>query len=270
MPDDVENIIRRWVAEAGDCPPAPRPPTDECLTFDQAAERARTPAEQEPADDRAGRHLAACPRCRHLVAEFREALAEGPPIAEAPAFAKVTYRRFAVAAAAAILLLGAAATVYLATRPRQGDQAILASADVGLQKDIASGMTPKGAGQFATGDAVMLRVRTRRPCFLALVNVPPVGRAVHLPLKGEGPLCEAVEAGERLLGPYRLTGPPGEEVFVVIAFTRRPEKVDLAASPAEIERTWRRTGEARELEKLVRSWRGEARIVRLRHAAGKD
>jgi len=75
MSEDIENLIRRW-ADAGETPAAPAPPTEACLTFAQAERIASGRLTREP---QLADHIAQCPRCRKLLADFEEAIAESAP-----------------------------------------------------------------------------------------------------------------------------------------------------------------------------------------------
>ena len=64
MSENAEHVIRQWGRSDGDGPQTPAPPTQRCLTFEQAAAIARSAGLP---DGEARRHLAECPRCRQAI-----------------------------------------------------------------------------------------------------------------------------------------------------------------------------------------------------------
>ena len=276
MSDKLQQMIRAWGRSPGDAS-APPAPSAACLTFEQAAALAGS---AERPNDAAEAHLAACPRCRQLVADFREALAEGPPVAAMPT-RTIERRRLRVltaTAAAAVLVLGVAAGVFLTTRPAEP---ILLAANVGLPDNVLAGMTTKGPRTFATGDVLLFEVRLRRAASVMLVNLDANGVLTVLPAVtpssgADRPLAVRLPEGTGQIGPYVLTGPAGEETFVVIVLD--------SAAPDDLGRLWKHIRQAhakgaeREVNILalltvLRGFPAEGRVLRIEHvnrAAGSE
>jgi hypothetical protein len=265
MSRSVEDIISLWGRSAGDGPEAPPPPTDRCLTFEQAASIARS---AELPDAAAREHLAECPRCRALLADFREAIAEGPPGEgrRERRYALARPIRYALAAAAAVLLLGAGWAIYLTTRPAGP---ILAAADVGLAEDILSDTAVRSGRTFATGDAIMFRVEFARKGRLVLINIDPNGTMAVLdpapsaPAKG---LAIVLGPGSHPIGPYRLVGRPGEETFLLIVLEEHVP-ANHGRLMEELQEAYERDGDVGKLLARIRSWPAEVNVIRIDHVA---
>ena len=280
MSENLDNIIRQWGQGGGEPSEPPPPRAAGCLTFEQAERIARSAG---AADDRLAAHLAECGQCARLVGDFREAIDDAAPrrLGEAPSVETdlsagprilgFPLRQAVPAAAAAVVLLGVASLLYLSGRPpaSPGDGDMLAAVEVGLQEEIESGMTPKAGRTFTTGQAVMFRAELTRAGRLMLLHVGPAGPISALPpLPSRAlttPLCVPLKAGEHKLGPFRLTGDPGEEAFLLIASRDLVE--DLPQRVAKLEESSRTDRDLENMVRIIRAWPAEAKIVRLEHVA---
>ena len=178
MGDQLENLIRAWCRADGQPAAPPAAPTAECLTFAQARDFA---AGSEP--QLAG-HVLSCPRCRKLVEDFQEALAEEAPghvnvaahtatTAPRPIIHRLV-RPVPLAIAATLLLaVGVGILVWM----HQPAEPLLASADLGPKGLVEHGWTAKGPLVFATDEQIALRVSLRRPGHVRPEGPP--GTRVH-------------------------------------------------------------------------------------------
>ncbi len=278
MSENVESMIRRWCRSEGGEPQPPARPTDRCLTFDRAASIARS---AELPDGAARQHLAECPRCRELLADFREALAEGAPgasrqppasaarLRESPDVLSRPVRYALGAAAAAVLLLGVGSAIYLSTSP---PGPILLAADVGLRDHILAGTTPKSGRTFATGDAIMFRVDFARAGRLTLINIDPNGTMDVMdaaPSVSAKTVATGLGPGSHTVGPYRLVGRGGEETFLLIVFEGHVP-ADRARLIKQLDEACEKDRDVEKLVRMIRSWPAEVKVIRIDHVARKQ
>ncbi len=261
MSEDIEHILRQWGRRIAGAPDAPDPPGEDCLSF----ARAEAAAREEPVEDDDLRHAAACPRCGRLVADFREAIdeAESRPVA-GPRRRSIPLpvRVGAVIAAAAVVLLAVALTWR-----RNDPDPVLAAAEVGRAADVRAGITTRGRRAFATGEAILFRVVLERAGHLALVVLPDDGPPVALP----SPFGEAgsfsgspLPRGQRLLGPYRLTGPPGGKDVFCLLVSPRPWSEAAGEDPLAAIRA---NPTADGVRDLARRWGVAVRVFPIRRTA---
>ena len=270
MSDNLENLLRRWAATGGQAPRPPQPPSDRCLSFP----RAEAVARQGTPDDQTSRHLADCPRCRALVADLREALADAPAILrlaetrQGPRVLGLPRRLVAGLAAAAGLLLAVGIGIHQVTRP--GDAgALLAAVDVGTSDEIDTGLRSRAVRAFATGDRIKLGVRLRREALLLLLHVDPNGDLEVLkPFASSEDRCVKAPKGLARLGPFVLAGPPGQETLIVAAFGKRPGDLEARIEAAKAE--YRQRRDLPGLIRHLRAWPAEVEVVRVKHTARKE
>jgi hypothetical protein len=173
-----------------------------------------------------------------------------------------------------MVLLAVGAAVYLAVRPPGGPRPapppILAGAEVGLREEIESGMTTRGARQFATGEAILFRVDLSRAGHVMLVNIDAAGQVALVPPVPEKPsqLSLAAKQGTALLGPYRLIGEPGQETFLVIATQQAPP--DAGVRFEQLRAAYQKHKHVDPLLRLIGTWPGEASVIRLEHVRSRS
>jgi hypothetical protein len=266
MAEETEHVIRSW-ARSGGPAAAPTPPTDRCLTFAQAEAVARS---GEPRDAETADHTSRCPYCRRLVADFREALAEGAAAlpatgaaeARRPARTIRLYRWAGVAAAAVVLL--AAAVIWMARPPADGP--ILAAAEVGRRADVEAGVRPKTGAAFTSGQQILFRVELSGDAHVLLMAIDSAGPVTPMPPRPEtGELSAAMGEGVVRLGPYRLDETVGQEHWIVVAARHKPD--DLATKVSQLQAAYAETGSVEEVARRIRRWPAEARVVSFPHTA---
>jgi len=258
MSDNLEKMIRRWGRSGGAAPGAPAAPSDRCLTFDQAASIARS---AELLDAATQQHLAECSRCRQLLADFREAIAEGSQTARRPL-------RYALpAAAAAVLVLSIGVGVFLATRP-PSPRPRLAGADVGLQAEIEAGMTAKGSRTFASGERIGFELLLWQTSYVNLISLDPNGRLAALPTVRGTRQANAECTEMARLGPYRLDDTTGRETFFVVVAGRPIQ--DLQDRVRQLQASYDVRKDANDLAERIRSWPAEVKVIRIDHVAKRE
>jgi len=265
MDERIENVIREWGLRGEGPASIPAPPSEECLTFAEAERVARG---GEASSEGAAAHLAVCERCRRLVDDFREALAEGMPPTAQPA--KKAPRRLRIlqlgglaAAAAVLIAVGIGVLLSLHEPPAAP---MLGRVEVGLQAYIESGLTPKGEQVFADGDRIMFRVEVRREAHVAVLNLDPRGRLSVLPPKTASPdLLLRTGEGTVRLGPYEVRGVPGRETVFLVAMAEPVD--DLPARVRRLQSVWDHVGEEKAVAHAIRAWPAEVAILSFPHMA---
>ena len=264
MAEPIENLIREWGRRGEGPTSVPTSPSTDCLTFPEAAQVARG---QEPGREGASDHVAACDRCRRLVADFREALDEEPPdAARTRPQQRRPFRilRMTALAAAALVMVGlGVGVVAILLQPPPAP--ILGTVEVGLESYIDSGMTPKGEPVFTEGDRIVLRVEIQSPGHLMVLNVGPGGLLVALPPRTDSPerLVIPVEPGAVTLGPYEVIAPPGRDTCMVVA-TRRPVD-DVWDHVRRLRALYEREGDVDAVVDRIRSWPAEVNVLSFEH-----
>ncbi len=263
MDDRLENAIRRWGRQEEGPLSAAAGPTEFCLTFAEAERIARGGQPSRPA---VAAHVPTCDYCKGLVADFREALAEGPSAAQEPARKTPrTIRLFRGAglAVAASLLVGAGVGLFFALHRAPGAP-ILAGAEVGLQSYIESGLTPKGERVFATGDTIMFRVKVCGDGCLMVFNLEPRGRLVALPPKTTSTaLVYAAREGVVTLGPYEVRDVAGRETCFVVA--TRQVVDDVRRRTADLQSVYDRAGNVEAVVEQITAWPAEVKVISFEH-----
>ena len=263
MADKLENMIRQW-SRRGEAPLS-APPGERCLTFAQAEDVARG----GPPRAEIQQHLASCQYCQRLVADFAEALAEGAAAVPRPGGGRRTIIRLlhpAALAAAASVLLAICLGVFLFTRGPA--EPMLASAEVGLQSEIESGLRPKGRESFASGDLIMFRVALRRGGYVMLINLDPGGGLVALaPAPPSPELLRPVAEGQATLGPYVLDDATGLETFLLVATESRIS--DVPGRLEELRLAYVRDRRAESLVALIRRWPADVKVISFQHVPAK-
>jgi hypothetical protein len=206
-----------------------------------------------------------CAYCTRLVADFAEAEhAAGAPQAEPATVRLLTPAR--LAAAAAVLLAVGVGVLLWAARARPAGP-VLASAEVGLESEIRSGMTPKGPRQFATGQKIMFRVDLARDGYVSVLNLDSAGRVMALPpLDYSSDLWRKMPEGTARLGPYRLNNVVGPETWFVVATRDTPP--DVKANLGRLEGKFHPVDDRRRLAETIRSWPAEVRVITFQHVEG--
>lgn len=267
MDERMENLIRQWGLRGEGPAPVPGRPSDDCLTFPEAEQVARG---QKPSREGVAAHVAACDRCRRLVADFREALAEGAPPAgkqmERGNRSPLILKLGGLAAAAAVLIaVGVGVLLYL-HEPAGGP--MLGDVEVGLQSYIESGLTPKGERVFADGDRIMFCVEVRQEAYLAVLNLDTRGRLAALPPKtASSNLFLRTEEGVARLGPYEVGGIPGREMVFIV--TTRESVDDLPERVRRLQSVYDQAGEVEAVADAIRSWPAEVTVLSFEHVADR-
>ena len=265
----IEDLVRRWAEMTpGDIRP-PERPTPDCLNFAQAERIARRAG--PPLPEVQG-HLDRCGTCRKLVADFAAALAEEgrgagvqPPVRRR----LLRLRTGPLAAAAAVLLaVGICAVVHLRQRGagQASGGAALLTAEVGLRSETESGLLPKRARTFATGDEIAFRVELRWEALLMLLHLGPDGRIVALPPERDMEvLATTMSKGAAQLGPFRLDDVTGTETFLIVLPSRPVQ--DVAGWVRSLQAVYDRVKTAEAVKEAIENWPAEVRVISLEHVA---
>ena len=272
MESRTEHVIRQWgkptinssgllVGKTVEVAQATARPTEECLTYSQAA--AATAGEVTMPPGQAS-HVDACCFCQRLLDEFRQARSEPhQPVRQA----RPVRMRWPMLAAAGVVLLLAAGLILLLNLPTRSEPA-MAWADVGRASDVEAGLTPRAGQSFAGGEAIMFRIQLRQPRYVMLLNLTPQGELTALPpLNDTASLAPSAGPGTIRLGPLRLDEAVGRETFFVVAMAAPP------ASPIEHEARLRQLRQQHKdpeaLAKAIRAWPAEVEIISFDHVAGQ-
>lgn len=266
MNDRLNRLISQWGSPREVTPSAPSKPTAQCLTYEQADRIARDQAELS---SQLREHLVSCEYCRRLLDDFTEAIAQGAP--QAAPHRMIPRRMFTylprvayVAAAASVLLVVGLAVFFSVRKPER--PMLLASAEVGLQSQIESGLIPKGLQQFASGQVIMFRVNLLADCHLVLISLGPRGKVVALPpLASSGQLSHRFGQGAAKLGRYRLDENTGQETFFVVASQERI--LDLSSRLKELQRIYDSTTDPERLVRHIHTWPADVQVISFEHVS---
>ena len=172
-------------------------------------------------------HLAGCERCRARVAEMEKQGEDFRRFVYPATLEGVSRRRWALPRALWVLAPAAGlATVLLIARTGPTSDYIGTKGDALTMTAYAS--LPSGAKVLADGEAVpasvslRFRVRTERPCTLALVSVDATGQVSKL-------YAQEVRGDVTLPGGVRLDGKAGPERFFAVCASAGYDAVEQAA-----------------------------------------
>lgn len=214
-------------------------------------------------------HARTCQHCQRLVADFREALAEGAA-ADQPVPTRQKVFRFpqiAALAAAASVLIAVGIGIFFSIR-EQPRLPILAGAEVGLQSQIESGMVAKSGQRFTSGDAIMFQIELCREGYVMLINLDPSGQVVAVPPEPSSTaLSQPISKGTTKLGPYRLDNTTGLETFFIVAVEKEP--ADIQGKIVQLQKKHDQTSDVEALAEQIRSWPAEVKVISFEHSPPK-
>ena len=246
MSDNLENFIRQWGQLAD-------------VEANAASQPHRAYAE---AESMARNRM---PSDARLVDDFREALAEGaPPFTEAGQTIRMPNWTKLAIAASIVLAVGVGMFLASSQISQSKHQTLLASASVGLQSQLESGMVARGPLSFATGEAIMFRIELARESNVMLINLDPMGRLIAVPpISSSRDLVGAISAGTTDLGPYRLDGTIGTETFFIIATVQSIDKIAVKRDGLIARHT-----KAIDIDQLlgeIESWPADVEVISFDH-----